>query len=84
MVFTLIYKKEPSDMLQQKTLSVDFSEILWEFVIFWWCQQKYDDISNFFLSTFQVKHPVGGRILRIKRRGQIWINVIYLSYLYRI
>ena len=28
MVFTLIYKKEPSDMLQQKTLSVDFSEIL--------------------------------------------------------
>ena len=23
-----------------------------------WCQQ-YDDASNFFLSTFQVKYPVG-------------------------
>ena len=83
MVFTLNYKKEPS-MLQQKTLSVDFSEILWGFVIFWWRQRKYDDVSNFFLSTFQVKHPVWGRILWIKWRRKIRINVIYLSYLYRI
>ena len=73
-------QENPPYMLQQKTVA--FSKILEDF-IFWWRQWKCDDASNFFLSTFQVKHSVG-EIPSIKSFGKNRDNGIYLLYLYRI
>ena len=46
--------------------------------------QQHDDVSNFFLSTFKVKHPAGERDSVDQITVQIRVNCIYLSFLYRI
>ena len=79
MVCTQNYKKNHL-ISYSKKLSVAFSEIFEDFDIFWWRQQKLDDVSNFFLTTFQVKHPIGGGFCQSNHPAKIGLKVSICFY----